>query len=781
MSILYALSSSEPLTKTIEQTPQGITKTPYPMVRDFTSHQFPYQDLSSFAAHVRAIAQRDWCLVKGNLTKELRSESRAGSTDPDAATEYICLDFDGAEGESIDSLLSALGLHDVSYLVQYSSSHGLEPGKISAHVFMLLDRACNPRMLKEWLQHLNMQAFKSQIGLNRLGTALRWPLDITTCQNDKLLYIAPARFINMDDPVADRFVVVQRAHAALPCKRIQVDYNTVATARAALLADLRKAAGLPRLRDNQFKVLGTTEYLSKPGKFTITGVKEARGYRYFNFNGGDSWAYFQPLDDFQFVHNFKGEPAYMLQEIAPEYYAQLVGRKRQEIQATTEYFSFISPADDTIYNAVLDKNSLVVELMPCSTERRAHMFLKGNGMPVPEELPLMDVVYEPRQDFVVDPTRRLINVYKPTELAYAQGSTGIPPVIDYVIEHAVGSGDVKAAFLKWCRVVCIQHEHSGVAWILTGTQGTGKGVLFHEILSPMVGTHNTCLVPMSRLVDQYNAWIENRLLVGIDEAQISALGRDAAVVESKLKTWITEPSTQLRRMHSNPRSIPNYANFLLMSNQPDPQVVTDDDRRHQVGMYQPKKIALSTDDIRDIRANVSKFYSWLVDQEEVPLSDVRAIVDHHDRRLLIDLSLTTIDSVAKKLQDGDLEFLFTQLDSTSKQDNTITPVELTEYRQALHKISLRALNGLGYQSYITRDELFSLMNYLIGNIRRAPHHFTTLLKHHRIYLQPSTPLGVRRACMHVEWRFKDAETIRGLMNHHLAQETRENSAMEKVA
>jgi Family of unknown function (DUF5906) len=780
MPVLYALSASDPLTKTIEQTPQGLVKTPYPMVRDFTSHAFPYETLSTFAAHVRAVAERNWCLLKGTLSRELRNESRAGSTDPDAPTDYICLDFDSAEAPTVDALLERIGLADVSHFIQYSSSHGLTPGRISAHVFMLLEQPTSPRVLKEWLQHLNLAGYKPQIGLNRLGTALRWPLDITTCQNDKLLYIAPARFVGMPDPVAERFELVTRTHTHVPGRRIAVNFNEVSALRTELLHELRKAAGLPKLRDTQYKVLGTQEYLSKPGKMTITGVKEARGYRYFNLNGGDSWAYFQPLDDHKFVHNFKGEPAYLLQEIAPEYFASVVQRMRQELTARTEYFSFISPADDAIYNAALDKEAQVVELFPCSTERRAHMFLKGNGMPIPEELPLMDVVYEPKADFVIDHAKRMVNVFRPTSLSYRTGVTEIPPTINRVIDHAVGTGDIKVAFLKWVRCACIQNDHTGIAWILSGDEGTGKGVLFHRILTPLVGHANAVMVPMTRLVDQYNAWLENKLLVAIDEAQLSALGRDAALVESKLKSWITEPTTQLRKMHTNPRSIPNYANFLLLSNKPDPSIVSAGDRRHQVGRYQPTKIVLTEQDIDNIDNEVAGFYSWLVDRVETPLTEVRKIVDHTDRRLLIDLSLTTIDSVAKHLHDGDLEFLFAQLDA-SKASDTLATLELTAYKSALHKIALRALNCDGQLSHISRDELYAVLNYLAGNVRNAPFHFTTLLKHHRIYLQPKTPLGVRGQCMHVQWKIKSVEDLRDLMDAHLKQEMRNDVSVSKAA
>ena len=49
---------------------------------------------------------------------------------------------------------------------------------------------------------------------------LRWPLDITTCQNDKLLYIATPSFKGMKDPLRERITLVPKKLQAIPIDRI---------------------------------------------------------------------------------------------------------------------------------------------------------------------------------------------------------------------------------------------------------------------------------------------------------------------------------------------------------------------------------------------------------------------------------------------------------------------------------------------------------------------------------------------------------------------------------
>ena len=62
-------------------------------------------------------------------------------------------------------------------------------------------------------------------------------------------------------------------------------------------------------------------------------MKRARGFVYLNLSGGDSWAYFHPEDNPEYIYNFKGEPVYRTKEIAPEYYKTEIARARSALLA----------------------------------------------------------------------------------------------------------------------------------------------------------------------------------------------------------------------------------------------------------------------------------------------------------------------------------------------------------------------------------------------------------------------------------------------------------------
>jgi hypothetical protein len=145
--------------------------------------------------------------------------------------------------------------------------------------------------------------------LTKTGNALRYGLDITTCQNDKLIYIAHPICVGFKAPITKRIEYVKRKRETwsfgdTPSVMVNKQLNE------DQIAALRKVAKLPE-RKNTYKMVSNMEVLSKPDQSVITGMKEERGFVYFNLNGGDSWAYYHPSNNPDFIHNFKGEPAYL--------------------------------------------------------------------------------------------------------------------------------------------------------------------------------------------------------------------------------------------------------------------------------------------------------------------------------------------------------------------------------------------------------------------------------------------------------------------------------------
>jgi len=332
-------SNGTPLSKRFWKDSHGsIQSDPHPRVRDVTSHRESLDSLEQFYDVIVQHATAGHCLLKGLLDRPLHNESRAGRTVPDAATQWMVLDNDGLHDLEPQGLIDLLGLGDVDYIVQYSSSAGIVPGKRGYHIFLLLDREYRPSDLKRWLKHQNLfiPDIGAQFSLTQTKTALRWPLDITVCQNDKLLYIAPA---SCDDGVLDEFVgeriqLVQRdsrrAHLEIPTSD-----KVNETAEHDRINQLRAREGLEQ---RQFRLKHTydVDVMSNPDHCHVTGRKEERGFVYLNLNGGDSWGYYHHATDAKIIYNFKGEPNYLTKELLPEYYPDALARAQQARDAAKQ-------------------------------------------------------------------------------------------------------------------------------------------------------------------------------------------------------------------------------------------------------------------------------------------------------------------------------------------------------------------------------------------------------------------------------------------------------------
>lgn len=727
---LISLQADTPLVKTFLFENDKITKTPYPNAYRFISTEHTCNDIKGFYAALEATIKHNGCLLKGTIDAPLRNESRAGSTDPQAPTEWLCLDIDGLNTkDSIDKILKALDLDDVSYIVQYSSSSYITTQtEVNAHIFMLLSDPVPAPLIKQWLTGLNLRIdlLRKSIRLTRTGHALHWPLDITCCQNDKLIYVSYPTLTG-DVPTKIKFKapkLISKTNAVLPSSKISANFQMNKSVTATFLNQLRKLAGLSPIRPAQYKYAGPIAYVDKPDEAILTGLKEERGFVYLNLNGGDSWGYYHSADNPEFIHNFKGEPAYKTKDLLPAYWNTLVTLLTDK-NIELRYFIGRDFNTDRFFNGMYNTDTKELTIARTSTEARLMSFLKQHGQPVPDFVQDWTIGYFPDEDIRFDEENHIINTYIPSEyykLSSKQQAT-LPPVTKKIIESAVGTKETLEHFLNWLACIVQKRTKTQTCWVLHGVPGTGKGLLMHNIITPILGASNTRTLSMTQLEERYNGWAESSLVTLIDEVQIKALYSNTTI-NANLKSMITDSTINVRKMYSEPFNARSYVNLIFASNQPDPVIISSNDRRFNVGMYQEKSLKISSEEVKQLASELTDTYMYLATRD-ANLDIARQVIQTKDRQLLINISMTSIDSVANHVLDGDLDFFIDQL-PTSDSAIFNTPACMA-YRELITGI----LNER--DDKLLRDELFILFDYCIGDMPRSPHKFTSLLKHHRIY------------------------------------------------
>lgn len=751
--LLTFLEADVPLSKSYALDSAGrLSKTSYPHAWQFTSHAVEVEGLAGMAEAMIHHADLGHCLLKGNTLRQLIAESRAGSTDSNLPTLWGCADLDRLPGlRAPGELLDALEIGDPSFVCQFSSAFGIETDRgLTAHLMLLFKEPQLPSALKLWLmwKNLTVPMLRAQLQLTKTNTALSWPLDITTCQNDKLLYIAPPQLgPGIEAPDVPRIEFVERSAQFMdlglsrmpPAAQIKQLMET-------RINELREEAGLGA-RKFAYKVDKTTgiEVMSKADAATMTGLKRDRGFVYFNLNNGDSWGYYHPEERPEVIRNFKGEPDYLTSELLPDYwatvqrerkdtaYAEATHRKEaiEDIQQGTgdkRILVFRDFETGTYWNGEWDGEELVIA--QAKSETQIQHWLKAKGLPEIDFIPIWNLVFDPHSDVRVDFAKRRVNMWAPTPFMRpldAKPTGAFFPVISKLIEHAVGTGKTATHFLNWLAFAFQYRKPALTAWVLHGVQGTGKGLLVYKVLAPLFGMRHVVIKRMEELEDQFNGYLESALIVVVDEAQISD-SKKSRMIMANLKNQITEPMLSVRKMRTESRLVPNYTCWLFLSNMPDPVMIDASDRRFNVGTFQREMLTITDEEIAFIDLELPVFAAYL---QHYPVDQVavRTVMQSEERDRIIATSRTSAELVAEALTKGMLDVFWEELPSGATD---LLPIYqqmlITEYTNIVHA----ALNG---KTRFSRDELRVLFEYLCGDMPRTPTKFTQLLRHRNIHLK----------------------------------------------
>jgi len=757
----------------------NLIKQPYPNVRDLTSHRVTLDTIDAFYQALKDHSSRGHCLLKGLLDRPLEHESRAGHADPEATTSWLVLDNDHLQNMKPQELLKLIGIGDVDHIVQYSASTGVVPGKWGYHIFLLLESEYAPDQLKLWVKHQNLMVsdIRQAFSLTRTNQSLRWPIDISVCQNDKLIYISPPNCgPGVEDQFSeDRIQLVRGKQRYIQPDLSLIDQGWLSGREQKVINDLRKKVGLPA-KEIKTRHVHNVDVACNPDRVQVTGQKEDRGFIYININGGDSWAYYHPITNAEILHNFKDEPKYLIRELLPDYYKVARDRAKQQknkkdetmkkttvdeyLQSQKKYFNDCNDSGSCAYLAFRDNQTDQYhigyhdfgsgrhEFLPTSSKDKAKDYLKQHGLPKPELLETWDYAFFPDVEAVFDPEKRFINQFQPSVYmlnAAKQEKTVIPCHIHKLIMHVCGNDqEVVNHFLNWLAVIFQCRTRTQTAWIFQGTTGTGKGLLFGEIIRPLIGESYCRSMTLPNLEDQFNKFTEQCIVLFVDEVDTDQI-RHMDKLMAKLKNLITETKVSVRAMRTDLRETVNYQNIIMASNQPNSMRIEQNDRRFNVAPRQEDKLFKPEDDptmfISRIKEELPAFADFLKSFAANEAA-ARTTLDNDAKRLMQTITQTSIEEVAQAIINGDLEFFLQlspkdefQLDIDARFDGG--PISLsTEYYRVMREALQHCKEGKSH--FLNHLDLFVLTEHIVGKMPRNKGRFTKLMGHASIHISPKS-------------------------------------------
>ena len=695
------LKAKYPLVKEISQ--EG-TK-PYPLVKKFTSIEHDVaksqKGLKELFEHLQNAAAEGACLHKGPLKKPLKNESRAFVADRLAPADLLVIDIDGLNlpikkvtnvKDISEKLIAQLPeyFQDVSYIAQASASLGLKQNKISLHLFFILKQSVNPKTLKEWLKMLNYETdiLSDQLKLSANGQSLSYTLDPSVADNSKLIYIAPPKFIDIQDPIqGDRFVLIKRGQSTLDLSSYHHNPERVHNLGIQIKDNLRKKQNLPKKtgKITTLSVAGEAQdVLQNPDKMTIEISRVAEPYVNCNVNGGDSGAYYFVLENPHYMYNFKGEPIWEIQKADPDFYKSIFEIFADKINDKGKLQPVVLRDfhTDTYYNGIFnDATQQFSDEYPLTPTNKNSLedFMRTHNRTLPDFIPDARVVFDPSSDkgIELEEAPYFVNLYRRTpymlqakdtqELEYGTAAKlkKLTPNIHTLISHVLGNGVTEVEhFINWLAYIYQNKRKTMTAWIFTGVPGTGKGLLIHKVLKPLFGEGQVPMRSLENIEEQFNLYMRTALFLIVDEFRMADSGNIGKMAD-KLKHQVTEPTLTIRAMRTNQVELPSFCNFIFLTNRGDAVKIEDGDRRYNVGPRQETKIDIAHPELINNIDEISEelfTFAGVLKSFKVDNKMAHTTLENEAKSQMKEISMSVLEEFAFAIRQRNLEYFIDVLD-----------------------------------------------------------------------------------------------------------------------
>jgi hypothetical protein len=771
---------------------------PYPHVKAVTSHRYDVNvdtGLEDFERLIREHSSKGHCLMKGSLKRDLVNESRAGQTNRTELTNLLVLDIDGVRlpksTNSGDKLTSTdvtflanqivaelpIELRDVSYVAQASASLGLKGDKVSMHIFMLLSVAMPAKSVKLWLQDCNFESdiFSEQMELSVNGQSLKYPLDTSVADNSKIIFISPPTFShvrsNPFETDEDRIVRVDRGQPTLDLASLMSDISPQRCHEKAQKHKdkLRDAAGFSK-RQTKIRVATidnqTEEVLSNPDKMAIAIVDETSfPYIRCNINGGDSGAYYFDMSKPTYMYNFKDEPLFEIEKADKDFYVSIFDRyeeRLEEVGHATKPIVLRDYSTDTFFNGVYDPNTKQFAkeypLTPVAKNNIEDFFMNHGKVP-PDFIPDGRVIFDPTSNEEAINFNKIpyyVNTYQrsdyvrnaqtpqvPLEIGHGQRIKDTCPLIHTIIYHILGNGDEEyERFINWLAYIYQTRKKTGVSWVLTGTQGTGKGIFYSKILRGLFGTPHVPMKFLQSMEEQFNLYMRDALFLVVDEFHMASASSSAGKMADKLKNQITEPTITIRGMRSNQVEVESYTNYLFLTNRVDAVNIETGDRRYNIAPKQEEKLLDKFPGIAkqlDSGKLEKELYEFagLMQTYKVDAHLAKTAINNLAKEQMRNVSMSVFEEFCQALKEGKLSYFTDILDI-----NTATVLHSNEIEAAQRLVKSWIATATDPFAVIPMEHLRTVFHVQTEqNPRLSQREFTKRMSRNGVETERKRPFG----------------------------------------
>jgi hypothetical protein len=565
---------------------------------------------------------------------------------------------------------------------------------------MMLTVAMPPKSIKLWLQNINYVSdlLKPQLELSANGQSIKHPLDVSVADNSKLIFISPPTFEDSTkNPfVSDdnRVIRVDRDNATFDMAAAMASLNpeTVFQIGQQIKDDLREGKGI-RKKSGKYQTMTIEhqahEVLLNPDKMSISiADSSAMPWVRCNINGGDSGGYYFNIERPTYMYNFKDEPIFEIEKADKEFYKSIFEIFQQHLEKVGKSTYPVVLRDyytDVYYNGVFDPNlnqfTEEYPLIPTS-KTSIESFMLSHGRPEPDFIRDARVVFDPTSnspaiDF--DNVPYFVNMYRKTKYMLGAEDLGFKlefgqaklisnhcPLIYTLIHHVLGNGDQEfERFINWLAYIFQTRKKAKTAWVLGGVPGTGKGLFYSKVLRPLFGSEHVPMRALQSIEEHFNLYMRNSIFLIVDEFHMASSSLGAMKIADKLKNQITEDTITIRAMRTNQVEVPNFTNFIFLTNRNDAVKIENGDRRYNIPPRQEfrleeahPELLKNLDKLEDeLFTFGSILHSFVVNERMV-----HTCIDNQAKNHMRHVSMSLMEEFSEAIKRGNLLFFSDILD-----------------------------------------------------------------------------------------------------------------------
>ena len=210
--------------------------------------------------------------------------------------------------------------------------------------------------------------------------------------------------------------------------------------------------------------------------------------------------------------------------------------------------------------------------------------------------------------------------------------------------------------INWMAGFLQTRKRSQCALVLKGDQGSGKGILFEHIITPLFGEEYCVVVDDDRLHSNFKNWMSGQLFYNLNEISHDIKTRKA--IKNFIKQLVTDTKVQAEQKYKDSGAIEIFGQVLITSNELAPLEVETSDRRFTIIQTDKalKKDSINTNAlVENIKRELMLFASYLQGYK-VDWTQFDTALDTPEKRAVVNATTDKVILLGNAIKTKDVPF-----------------------------------------------------------------------------------------------------------------------------